>query len=262
MMRINYVPLLEVQRDLYKLPRGMERFREYIRSMTNSAGDDVAVPPLVGMNPMAREHVPALVDQYLALGADAAAAAATSAAERVLSNTTHAGDGEFKISLVVLDDLKGGWTNRYAIEFEQRCGGATRNGERARRRASWLTAPIWSSEPPSLERACREVAACAYRTAYRMANGEPGSIRRMLQQEGACMTRAGFTTPKFDEEELAYTRQVIEPYLNACDMPTAVVCLFGDNAARSLGFKPLGLGDRAGLALALADATKEATEHE
>ena len=44
-----------------------------------------------------------------------------------------------------------------------------------------------------------------------------------------------------DDEELAYTREVLAPHLDATDMRTGVECLFGDAAARTLGFTPRGL---------------------
>jgi hypothetical protein len=68
-MTLTFVPLLQMQRDLYALPRGMERFREYIRTMTDAATGDLALP-LVAMNPMGKDHVPALIDDYLALNAE------------------------------------------------------------------------------------------------------------------------------------------------------------------------------------------------
>ncbi len=40
-MDLTYVPLLHVQRDLYRLPRGMERFRQYLRTMLNGAAYDM-----------------------------------------------------------------------------------------------------------------------------------------------------------------------------------------------------------------------------
>lgn len=40
-MTLTHLPLLQVQRDLYALPRGMERFREYIR--TDRAGFALAL---------------------------------------------------------------------------------------------------------------------------------------------------------------------------------------------------------------------------
>ena len=43
-------------------------------------------------------------------------------------------------------------------------------------------------------------------------------------------------------------------YLDADDMRTAIECLFGDAAGRTLGFTPCGLSPWAGLALAFHDA--------
>jgi hypothetical protein len=52
-------------------------------------------------------------------------------------------------------------------------------------------------------------------------------------------------------EDISYTREVLAPFLDADDMRTCIECLFGDAAARTLGFTPRGLSPWAGLALAL-----------
>jgi len=117
-MNLSFVPLLQVQRDLYAMPRGMERFREYIRTMVDVETGDLALP-LVAMNPMGQDHVPALIDAYLALGAEGVAADAVAGAARVVERDSP-NPTCYRISLVVSDDLKGGWTNRYASEFAHR----------------------------------------------------------------------------------------------------------------------------------------------
>ena len=66
------------------------------------------------------------------------------------------------------------------------------------------------------------------------------------------MFGAGCTGPVLDAEDIAYTREVLIPYLDADDMRTCIECLFGDVAGRTLGFTPRGLSPWAGLALALA----------
>ena len=68
------------------------------------------------------------------------------------------------------------------------------------------------------------------------------------------MARAGCTTPVLEGDDLAYTRSVINPHLDAHDRATVIACLFGDTAAKALGYPPQGLTDRAGFALALHDA--------
>ena len=34
-MKLDYVPLLRVQRELHDIPLGRERFREYLRTISN-----------------------------------------------------------------------------------------------------------------------------------------------------------------------------------------------------------------------------------
>lgn len=249
-MRIDYVPLLERQREVYRVPYGTARFREYLRSMLNEKGDDVDSPPMVLMNPMAREHIPLMLDQYIQLGADRIAAQAVEEACAAIEHVEVA----LKISLVVVDDLKGGWTNRYACEYQFRSGGLERSGERFLKRSAWLVVPIWSGEPVSIPVIEREAKTTVFRAARRAIRGPARTVHALLEQEGVCMLAAGYDKITIDSDEIAYTRAVIDPYLDADDTPTVVACLFGDDAARSLGFKPLGLSRNAGLELALHDS--------
>jgi len=80
---LEYVPLLKVQRDLYDLPRGFERFREYIRTITG--GSDELKLPLVAMNPMGKDHLPPFLDHLLAIDADDVGARALADASSALA---------------------------------------------------------------------------------------------------------------------------------------------------------------------------------
>src|SRR5262249_29243405 len=124
-MEIEFVPLLNLQRDIYSIPRGMERFRTYLRTLVDDTGDDVEFPPLVNINPMAREHVPAMIDALIALDADAIAAQAL--AETAADLAEHTGKAasalKFRSSLVVIDDFnRSGWSNRFTMEYGIRIG--------------------------------------------------------------------------------------------------------------------------------------------
>jgi hypothetical protein len=72
----------------------------------------------------------------------------------------------------------------------------------------------------------------------------------MIAQESWVLRRAGATAPVLDPDELAYTREVLAPLFGKSDRPTVIAALFGDPAAHQLGYPPLGLSPRAGLALA------------
>src|SRR6516162_2553559 len=108
-MDLEYVPLLQIQRDLYSLPRGMDRFRAYLRTMVDARTGDLELP-LVAMNPMGKDHVPALLDRLLELQADDIGAMAAVTEHEHLKDEP----GQYKVGLVIADDAHGGWTNRYA----------------------------------------------------------------------------------------------------------------------------------------------------
>lgn len=239
-MQLTFVPLLRVQRDLYALPRGMERFREYIKTMVDAETGDLALP-LVAMNPMGKDHVPALIDQYLALGAEEIAAEAVRSARA----DQHA-DRNYRVALVVSDDLKGGWTNRWASEYSHRIEYA------AITKRGWLVGILWTSEPASEQHVRDAVLTSIYRAKYLLTHAAPKTLGEMLAQEGYAMARAGCAAPRLDPDDLDYTRSVIAPHLGATDRATIIACLFGDPAAHALGYPPQGLSERAGLALALA----------
>ena len=238
-MRLEYVPLLKVQRDLYELPRGMERFREYIRTMSDAASGDLKLP-LVAMNPMGKDHLPPFLDHLLASDADGVAARALAEADTALADEP----GEYRACLVVADDLKGGWTNRYAYEF------AHRFEQRAYYRRAWLAGMLWTSEHYDAVLVRGELLQCVYRVAHVQRHGPARTLGEMLAQESYAMRSAGSTTAVLDEDDVAYTRDVLREYMSATDRATLIAALFGDAAARELGYPPLGLSPGAGLALA------------
>jgi hypothetical protein len=243
-MNLDYVPLLRIQRELQGIPRGKERFFRYLRTMTKQDGTDIELVPLIMMNPMAKDHVTALLDALLVLDVDGVGASAAAEASARLEDEP----GDFKAALVVADDLMGGGTNRYAYEFD------LRNWYSPCQTRFWVTGVLWTSEAPSAPAAREALLTAAYRTAYIQRHGLARTLRRLLIQEGYVMAMAGCTGPVLDEDDIAYTREVLAPFLDAEDMRTCVECLFGDAAGRTLGFTPRGLSPWAGLALALHDA--------
>ena len=243
-MKCAFVPLLRRQRELYRLPRGGERFDAYLRLLNPDRPADLVAPLLI-INPMAREPVAAVLDALLALDAEQAAARAVAEAARELKD---APGGEYRVSLVVADDAGGSWTNRYAWEYSNRFERPpTAHG-------NWRTGVLWSGEPPTAQAAREAVLTAIHREAYFQRHGSASTLGERMSQEGAVLRAANCTEPTLDAEELAYTRETIRPHLEATDLPTATVHLFGDPAARSLGYRPPGLSHRAGLALALHDA--------
>ena len=251
-MKLEYVALLPIQRELHRTPRDKKvegapkRFLQYLRTMMGGDPTALEYPPLVAINPMAKDHVTAVLDSLLALDADGIATKALSEAERVLADVP----GEAKATLIVMDDWMG-WTNRAPFEFDLRFRSGLSDRLPRWAKHNWVTGVLWSSEPAA-ERTVREaLLTMAHRLAYVHRHGPARTLRDMLAQEGHVMSNACCDRPSLDAEDLDCTREVLAPHLDAEDMPTAVECLFGDDAASALGFTPRGLKPWAGLALAL-----------
>ena len=243
-MDLQFVPLLQIQRDLLEMPRGVERFRKYLRVILNSEGNDAELVPLILMNPMAKDHVAHLLDKLVRLNGEAVGAEAAREASVGLAGCPDS----YRVGLVLADDAMGGWTNRYASEFSLICL------SREALRRGWLSAVLWSSEEADTQKVREAVLMTACRAAYLQTHGAASTLRDLLAQEGWVLSKSGCQEPTLEQDDLAYTRDVIGAQLEASDQPTLVACLFGDRAALALGYPPQGLRDRAGLALALHEA--------
>src|SRR5262249_49017928 len=152
--------------------------RQYLQTIFSADGTTAELPSLIAMNPMGKEHVAELPDAYLALDADGIAAGATAEAAARLAELT----GNCKVTLVIVDDLKGGWTNRYAEEFTWRfqCGPADPPALPRWLKQQWITGILWSSETAS-ERVVREAALTAiYRSAYVQQHGLARTLRQRM----------------------------------------------------------------------------------
>ncbi|MDP9024933.1 MAG: hypothetical protein M3N13_06160 [Candidatus Eremiobacteraeota bacterium] len=236
--RVELVPVLEAIRELYTRPIGMERFNEYVRMATS--GGELTLP-ISHINPMAKPHALAYVENLLALHAERVAldAAATAAAELPPDS--------IRTCIILLDDLMGGWTNRTFAEFAHRY---ERKYEIAHR---WATIVLWTSEKPTTALIRERTRETMHRTICERRGGPVQSLREIMNREGETMRFAGRTTPRYDADTLARARAVIDPHLDSKAAPIVIAALYGDDAAKAVGYPPLGLPHCAGYELSLAD---------
>jgi len=231
---------LEKVRALYQMPRTFERFASYLNLVRADTGTEAL--PLSKLNPMAKEHALAYVEQLLALSAeDQVFAAAKDAASRL------DGDGTLNVLLVLMDDAKGGWTNRAFSEFAHRYENTYEVSH------GWATVVIWTAEEPTAELLRLRAFESVYRTVDERKRGSVRTLREILDREGRTMRFAGHGR-RYDDAVLQSIRETIEPHLDSHAAPIVFAALYGDAIAESLGYPPLGVPDRAGYELALGNA--------
>lgn len=236
-MQLSLLPLLEIQRELHSLPRGPERFKAYLQTITG--GKDELQVPLAGMNPMGQEHVAKLIDELITWQAEAF----TETVLKELTADLAFLKAKLQLGLVLTDDLKGGWTNSYLSDYAQRFENAydLKHG--------WALVPIWTSKAWTKENLRTAILAGLYRSLYKLKHGLPQSLAEMMQQEGLAAAFAD-EQPELEPEMLAYVEEVIKAHLPSSHKPTCFACLYGDEAATSVGYPSLGLPERAGFTLA------------
>jgi hypothetical protein len=246
-MKASLAPLLQVQRDLYAIPRGRERFAAYIETMTG--GTEESVLPLSRMNPMGKDHCPAALDALIALGAENVASGVLSIAERRLAAVTD----EVRVALVLTDDALGGWTDRNFTDAQHRLEPSYDVDH------GWAVVLLWTSEQYSAGSIKKEVLTALYRTLHVRRHRREGrrraspTLAAAMMQEGRASAFAG-EPARFDAAGIDAARRIIEPHLESTSFPIVFAALYGDEAARAAGYDPLGLGVRAGFEVALADA--------
>ena len=247
-MQLTYTPLLQKQRDLYDLPRGFERFREYLNELVGPDGDMEF--PLGYLNPMGKDHVPARLDAYLKQDAEASAARATrEAAERLAFFGSERDIPDFRVSLVLADDAAGGWTRRESTEADHHYFQA---GEQRR---GWITALLWTGDDPAHVRPDLETRAAIFRVATILRMGRaPRTIGEIALVESLSGLFAGAPDahergePSASEDATQFNAAIHERARAALiqnatneDYPTWFALWFGDQAARDLGYTPAGL---------------------
>ena len=215
---------LESVRKLYQMPRNFERFQAYLKLVQDETGTEAL--PLSKLNPMAKEHALAYVETLLAMHAeDLVCAAARDAAAKL------DGDEMLKMLLVVMDDAKGGWTNRAFAEF------AHRYENKYEVAHSWATVAVWTAEEPTAELLRRRAFESVYRTIDERRHGAVRTLRDILEREIRTQQFAGTPCP-YDSVEY---RSKVEPYLDSHAAPVVMTALYGDLTAATLGYPPLGI---------------------
>ncbi len=243
-MAFTLLPTLAPIREIYALPRGPERMAAYLALMCDARGEMRL--PLMDVNPMAGEATVAALDALLAAGAERVAETALATARARLGET--ATEHELTVLLAFADDVAGAWTNRWSADARNRFPENThvlRNG--------WVPVLVFGSDAPTPDAITASVYAGVRRTLHQLRFGLPETLNDRLRQEGIALTFAG-GGPRFAPDELAAIARALDPFRSSRAEPELFAAMYGDEAARAIGYAQLGIPHLGGFALALAEA--------
>lgn len=245
---VHIAPTLRTMAGVYALSREggpkSPRFAAYVSQTPTNWG-------LVPFNPMAGEAALDAVSALIALDAETLA---QHAAQQVVTACDYAE----KITLAIAVRSKGLWTDRIATEVDERVTAKPRVPHRG-------VISLWSREEISTEDIAREAAAEAVRVMWHAQHGVADSLSRVLACEGLAYALAGsvgdlgpYATQVSPEETVA----VIEAFEVLGDSTKAseiAGVLYGDEAAKEMGWTPLGIPKYAGYRWAIARALSHVT---
>jgi hypothetical protein len=232
--------------ELYSL----ERYAAYKALMI----DGPEVLPLGDFSPMGLRQ-PAYLDALLATGAEEQARADLLELELAPWML----DADFRVLLVVVDEPGNGWTQRWLTDADWRFRAEKLpqgSGQTPTRR--WVTVQFWTHTAPTNAYRRSQVWSAVRRAAWQAVHGLPATLEQMLAQEGAAMAwgdgQMNGEPLELELDEMTYSRAVLAPLRDSTDWPTCFAALYGDEAAREVGYPVLGLPPLAGFALAVYEA--------
>jgi len=164
----------------------------------------------------------------------------------------------FRVMLVVVDEPKNGWTQRFLTDADWRFSDkiALLPKKSAQKRFDrWVVVNLWTIDSDmnlsvvTQGAIVRLTRAAIFRAYFQRQFGFPKTLADAMRQEGQALNFAKEAVT-LQLEELELSSAVMNPYLNSSDFSVIFAAMYGDTAAISVGYQALGLKPMAGFAVA------------
>lgn len=242
-MPAKVLPVLGRMRDFYAQPRDFQRFEDYLRMLEGERPGDLGLP-ISGFNPMAKDHILPKIQALLDLDAEGIMGECIPDAAQALESV---GDPALTLVLNLVDDLHGGWSNRYATEFQMTFE------IQALVKRSFCTPVCWSSEAYHPDLIRQRTLQALFRSCYRLRHpGKLFTLADHLAQETYVAQQIGLPCPLHSQDQ-AFLRAYAHSHATTQDSSRIFNFFFGDNASRHLSYPTYGIPqDHAGFLFAMA----------
>ena len=222
-------PILSDIKELYSKPRSPQRFQEYLAMLHGNTKGDMALP-IVGFNPMAKEHILEKIGQLEALQAEELIADVLQRLNTIEKDPL----GAITVVINIADDLMGAWTNGHTTDYDSKFKLSAFVSRR------FCVPHFWTSENYSAALIETRVKSYAYRMQYLMVNPLPMTLEDHVKQETYVERQLGLSTA-LDSD----TYQALDHfYLNHRDSDDYSLIFnffYGDDASSSLGYRTYGI---------------------
>jgi len=235
-MKLKLRPILKEMLAFYRNISMSERFNTYIEKLQCSTKGDLILP-IGGFNPMAKEHVLEKLAELEDLRVEEVMLNAISNFNRKNETKT---SKEIQVLFNLADDLKGGWTNRYAADFDSKfkINALVSRG--------FCTPYLWSSENYNTELIYSRTMAYAYRTKYWMEHERLKSLEDFLQQEAYVFKNTSAKQRHLLDGDFQEVEAFFMSNRSSEDYPLIFNFFYGDEASESLGYPLYGNSTRKG----------------
>ena len=218
--------------DLYAKPRSRERFQEYISMLQDRKKGDLILP-IVGFNPMAKEHIVRKLTELKELKAE-------QVIQDTLNNinvtlTEEYEQRTFKVVLNLADDLRGGWTNLYTTDYDSKFK------INALVRRSFCTPFFWTSESYTEQLIRNRTLEYVFRTIFWLTNPKPKTLKDHIEQEIYVAEMSRIDSDNLASNDFELLDNFFFKYQESDDYGIVFNFLYGDNASKSLEYSAHGI---------------------
>lgn len=235
-MKFELIPIIDTMLDLYAKPRSKERFQEYISMLQDGKKGDLTLP-IVGFNPMAKEHI---LQKLAELKEQKAEQIIQDTLRSINVTLTEEQDQRtFKVVLNLADDLKGAWTNLYTTDYDSKFK------INALVTRTFCTPFFWTSESYTEQLIRSRTLEYAFRTIYWLTNPKPKTLKDHIEQEIYVAERSKLSCSNFDTNDFELLDNFYSKYQESDDYGIIFNFLYGDNASKSLEFSTHGITGKA-----------------
>lgn len=223
-------PILSEMKDMYSKPISGSRFQEYLFKLQGNTKGELILP-IMGFNPMAKEHVLLKLEELEELNAEVIMQDAIHEVN-LLFDTRILED--ILVVLNVADDLKGAWTNFYTTDFESKFN------RHALTKRNFCAPYFWTSETYSSELIKCRTKAYLLRSIYAKANPKPTRLMDYVEQEKYVAKYVSPDGKNKDNNQFEFIDSFYKSNKQSEQYDLIFNFFYGDEASVSLAYTPYG----------------------